>query len=203
MAGDFDLFDDGDTGENPYADAGNLRARDEFDLAEKRKEPVAERRAGRPKGATNYKTKDFEKFYQARGFKDPLVAQANYLTADPVELQAWFIEHERTMHGIGGKMVAKAVPSLFEIIKEQHAVADRLAPYLHGKKPVQVEIIDERLPTLIIDLGTNQLEQGQRIADGRMMSIGAPVDLEIVENQDVIEGEKVASHERPSHERGK
>jgi len=74
-----------------------------------------------------------------------------------------------------------AVPSLFEIIKEQHAVGDRLAPYLHGKKPVQVAIIDERLPTLIVDLGTNQLAEARRLAEQRalsVVSVGSPIDVE-------------------------
>ncbi|MEO4042709.1 hypothetical protein AAFN47_13990 [Hoeflea sp. CAU 1731] len=104
-------------------------------------------RRGRPKGASNQKTKDFERYYQAQGFTDPLVAMAQYLTADPVELYHWFFEQGTD---------AKRRPGPFEIINEQQTVASNLAPYLHGKKPTQVEIIDERLPTLIIDLGTNQ-----------------------------------------------
>ncbi len=92
---------------------------------------------------------------------------AQYLTADPVELYHWFVEHEPD---------PKRRPALMEIIKEQHAVASNLAPYLHGKKPTQVEIIDERLPTLIIDLGTNQLQEGQRIAGQKALSAGQPVE---------------------------
>src|SRR5690606_3005669 len=133
---------------------------------------AAERRGrGRPRGALNVKTKDFERYYAAMGYRDPLKAMAEFLTADPVALQAWFEEHEQTRKAIG-KGTAIAVPSLLEIIREQHAVALALAPYLHGKKPVQVEIIDERLPSLIIDLGSNQLEEARRLQRDGALSAG-------------------------------
>lgn len=172
MSGDLDLFESEaeaaaererhDRG-NPFADAP----------------AIAERRGrGRPRGALNLKTRDFERYYRAMGFRDPLQAMAQWLTADPVALQAWFQEHEQTRHAVG-KGTAPAVPSLFEIIKEQHAVATQLAPYLHGKKPAQLQVIDERLPTLIIDLGTNQLTEAAKLAERQALSIGKPESNEI------------------------
>lgn len=171
MAGDRDLFESED-------EARKARARHELGNPFADAPAQAQRQGrGRPKGALNVKTKDFERYYTAMGYRDPLKAKAEWLTADPVALQAWFIAHEQTRHAVG-KGTALAVPSLMEIIKEQHAVAAALAPYLHGKKPVQVEIIDERLPSLIIDLGTNQLDEARRLASDGALSIGAPVDVE-------------------------
>ncbi len=167
MSGDRDLFENEEQAReararhqigNPFADAPAQAQR---------------RGRGRPAGALNLKTKDFERYYAAMGYRDPLKAMAEWLTADPVSLQAWFEEHETARVAVG-KGTALAKPTLLDIIKEQHAVAVALAPYLHGKKPVQVEIIDERLPTLIVDLGTNQLADAHRVADQKALSIGAP-----------------------------
>ncbi|TPM06772.1 MULTISPECIES: hypothetical protein [unclassified Mesorhizobium] len=187
MSGDRDLFESEEEARsararleigNPFADAGAQAQR---------------RGRGRPSGALNVKTKDFERYYAAMGFRDPLQAWAQFLTADPVALQAWFEEHEQTRIAVG-KGTAKAVPSLLEIIHEQHQVALALAPYLHGKKPVQVEIIDERLPTLIVDLGTNQLADARRLAEQRALSVGAPIEIE-GETADIKENNDLAGDE--------
>ncbi len=136
-------------------------------------EKAATRPRGRPKGAINRKTADFRDWYAGQGFKDPLVAQAQFMSADPLALQAWFAEHEKTSKAIG-KLIGKAVPALIDIVKEQLACARDLAPYLHGKMPAVTDPGDERLPMLVLNLGTNQLEQGQQIAGARL-SIGAPL----------------------------
>lgn len=147
----------------------------------------AAKRRGRPKGAANRKTADFADWYQAQGFKDPLVAQAQFLSSDPVALQAWFAEHERTMRAIG-KVVGLAVPALIDIVGEQMKCARDLAPYLHGKMPTKIEVTDERLPMLVLNLGTNQLAQAQEIAGRNAMSIGRPlVDITPNENKDLAE----------------
>lgn len=135
---------------------------------------AAGRPRGRPKGAINRKTADFRDWYAGQGFKDPLVAQAQFLSADPVALQAWFAEHEKTLKAIG-KLTGKAVPSLIDIVKEQLACARDLAPYLHGKMPAVTDPGDERLPMLVLNLGTNQLDQAKQIV-GNRMSIGAPLE---------------------------
>lgn len=170
MSGDRDLFATDEEAAEARArhDAGDPFA-DATEAGERR------RNRGRPKGALNTKTKDFERYYAAMGYRDPLVAWAQFLTRDPVDLQAWIEEHERTKVAVG-KQVRTALPQLLDIIAEQHRCAERLAPYLHGKKPVQVEIIDERLPTLIVYLGTNQLAEARKVADRKALSIGAPID---------------------------
>lgn len=183
MAGERDLFATVDEARearrsadagNPFADARSIAG----DQAKRR---------GRPKGALNVKTKDFERYYGAMGYRDPLQAMAQWLTADPVELQAWFEAHETTKVALG-KGAVLAVPSLLDIIREQHSVAVALAPYLHGKKPVQVEIIDERLPALIIDLGTNQLAEAGKIVEAKALSIAADADPSAGEKVNEING---------------
>lgn len=140
----------------------------------------AARRRGRPKGAQNRKTADFQTWYAAQGYKDPLQAQAEFLSADPVSIQAWMIEHEKTFKAIG-KQLGRAVPALIDIVKEQMACARDLAPYLHGKAKIREDDPDERLPILVVNLGTNQLHQAQEIATARGLSIGQPLPANIKE----------------------
>lgn len=139
------------------------------------------RMRGRPKGAKNRKTADFAAWYEANGFKDPLEFMAEFMSANPVELQAFFVEHERTYKAIG-KNVGKAVPSLGEIIEEQLSCADKLAPYLHGKAPAAELPLDERLPVLVLNLGTNQLDQARQIAGQRGLSVGMPLTIDASKN---------------------
>lgn len=170
MAEDSD-FEDPETGGDWFADAGAA-------LAKRRgAREAGNRPRGRPKGSLNRKTRDFDEFYRSQGFVDPLVAMARFLTADPVALQAWFAEHEGTVKPAGKQKVVP-VPSLMEIVREQHTVASQLAPYLHGKKPIQLEVIDERLPMLIVDLGTNQLAEGQFLAGRRALTAGMPLAVD-------------------------
>ncbi|MBG6158254.1 hypothetical protein IWQ52_004270 [Labrenzia sp. EL_159] len=173
---DGDLFEDDEYGADPFADAGD---------ALERQQPE-KRRPGRPPGSLNRKTKEFEKYFQAKGFTDPLTAMAQFITADPVALQAWFIEHEQAEVAVG-KQIRKHCPTLWDIQKERMAVAAALGPYLHGKKPVEIAIIDERLPHLVIDLGTNQLEEGEAIAGMKALSLGSTIDATPNENKDLEE----------------
>lgn len=199
MATDDDLFEDDFEDVGGFADAGSARAgqRDIRNKMRARKglEPEADepeggkRGPGRPKGAQNRKTATFEKLYAAHGFKDPLLVMGKFITMDPLQLQAWLIEHEMAETQMG-KISKPALAQLIDIIKEQHKVASELAPYLHGKKPIEVQIIDERLPALIIDLGTDQLAEARQIEAGKAMSVGSPIeDAEFSEIKD-LEGDE-------------
>lgn len=147
-----------------YADAGRAWDRQEVDRLERNRLAPPQRRPGRPKGARNRKTVEFEKFFEDCGFTDPLVGMAEFITSDLRGLLAWFREYDKDN-----------APSLWEIVKEKHAVMAQLAPYLHGKKPTDETEPDERLPMLVLNLGTNQLAQAQEIAGRNAMSIGRPI----------------------------
>lgn len=148
---------------------------------------------GRPKGSMNRKTQDFAAWYEAQGFKDPLQLQAEFMSADPVALQSWFITYERTQKAIG-KAFGLAVPSLSEIVEQQMTIADKIAPYLHGKAPVRVVVEDERLPVLVINAGTNQIDQA-RLVLGAKLSAGSPL-VEFTPNK--INGLAEAPKESPT-----
>ena len=186
-----------------FADAASARARLlERERAEGKARPQDEaertsgRGRGRPKGSFNRKTKEFERWYEAQGYRDPLDLMGEFISQDPIELQAWFIAHERAVKAVG-KGFFQAIPSLTDILYAQQGVAKELAPYLHGKKPVQVEIVDERLPKLIINLGTDQLAQGHALAAMKALSAGQPMIEAIANeiNELDVRGKDASSHD--------
>ncbi len=159
-----------------------------FGDAEGMGELAGHRQKGRPKGALNRHTRDFEKWYYSRGFTDPLEKLGAFITADPVDLWLWIVGQMQKVHG---KTLGKTMaPGLFSIIREQHAVAKELGPYLHGKKPIKIEVQDERLPHLAIILGTDQNELTKRLANEGALTLGEPLptlDDEVNKNKDLAE----------------
>lgn len=131
---------------------------------------AARKRIGRPAGARNKRDADAERWYFAKGFVDPLQRLGELVSEDPRVLQAWFAEHA----GFDSDDKLRTPPSLLEVVRMQIAAAGELMPYLHGKKPLEVVVGDERLPMLMIDLGTNQLAEGRAIGAARALSIGSP-----------------------------
>lgn len=126
---------------------------------------------GRPPGARNKRDADAERWYFARGFTDPMQKLGELVSTDPRVLQAWFAENA----GLDSDGKQRSAPNILEVVNMQIRAAGELMPYLHGKKPIEVVVGDERLPTLIVDLGTNQLAEGRAIGEQRALSIGAPV----------------------------
>lgn len=154
-------------------------------------------RLGRPAGATNRKSKSFEKWFFAMGFKDPAQYLAELMSADPIALRA----------AIGGDTTLEAVIGI------QVKAAGELMPYLHGKKPTDLsDVPDEQLPHLFIMAGTDQLEQGQIILEARRrqaaaLSAGSLIDAS--ENNDLagesgdrLTGDRLTTPEKPENSGG-
>lgn len=165
MSGDDTLFGDDEGAPSGFFDA----------VAE-----AGERRGiGRPKGARNRKSVDFEKLYFAKGYKDPLLVLGEIISADPRALQEM------------AYLLGEAKPDLVTVLDLQRKAAIDLAPYLHGKKPTQIEMVDERLPTLVIVTNSDQMADARRLLEQReALSLGRPlIDGEVVENQGVSDDE--------------
>lgn len=130
-----------------------------FELVEAAELEARGGRIGRPKGARNRKSVDFEKWFHAAGFKDPAVLLAEIISADALAL---------------GRAASIKVAEALEL---QRKCATDLMPYLHGKKPIEIDLVDERLPSLFIISGDNQLAQAQKVLDEqrRLLSIGSPL----------------------------
>lgn len=121
-------------------------------------EAMGGRRPGRPPGARNRKSVDFERWYHAAGFKDPAVFLAELVSADPMAV---------------ARVASVKVSDALEL---QRRAATDLLPYLHGKKPTEVVVTDERLPTLIVVTNSNQLEEARQLLDARQaLSAGVPL----------------------------
>lgn len=168
MSGQDDLFGDGEGAPSTFfsaaAEAGERKG------------------IGRPAGARNKHTADFERWYYARGFKDPAQLLGELISVDPRALQALAIENAdevgltKLRGGGENAQLVIEVPSLLDLVDLQRRAAVDLMPYLHGKMPTVIEITDERLPTLIVVTNTNQLEearhaleQREALAAGRMI----------------------------------
>lgn len=158
------------------------------------------RRPGRPKGAINRKTAELEELWRKAGFADPVMVLGAIASADPVSLQAWFIEHDASLAHLPDDERARHAPSLKAIIELQASAADRAAPYLRGKMPIRVQVEDERLPTILVDLGSDRLSiMREAIASG-VLSIGATVEGETVENQGLGAGDRHGAGLTPQNE---
>lgn len=150
---------------------------------------------GRPRGARNKKTEAFEKWFYAKGYRDPAQVLAEIMTMDPRALQQIALD-DRIARGelqqLGTKddpIQSVSVPGLLEIVDLQRKAAVDLMPYLHGKKPTEVVITDERLPILVVAAGTNQMAEAAKLIEGRaVLSIGQPI--EVSENKDLAEGDE-------------
>jgi hypothetical protein len=129
---------------------------------------IAPRRRG--KGKRTLTGEAFERWFAEQGMTDPLVMKSRLISADPVELQAYYASKEQAEKMLGEDR-ALVLPSLHDIIAMQLKAAEALAPYLHRKKPIDVVIEDERLPTLIINMGSNQLATAEQIAAGQGLRI--------------------------------
>ncbi len=150
MAEEPGLFGDDESAPSPF-----------FAKLEAAERDLGGRKVGRPPGARNRKSVDFEKWYHAAGFKDPAVFLAELVSADPMALAR-----------------AASVEIADAIAIQQRAATD-LLPYLHGKKPTEVVVTDERLPTLIVVTNSNQLAEAQQLLEQRQaLALGVPLTID-------------------------
>lgn len=139
---------------------------------------------GRRPGSLNKKTLAVKAMFAAKGYRDPLLFLGEMYSADPVALRGLLNLHE-----------GEAKSSLLEVLQFQRACAAEVAPYIHGKMPMRIDISDERLPMLHIHLDGDQLTASRRERDAAL-SIGAPLE----QNQALSDVEDGASHDGTSHD---
>lgn len=144
---------------------------------------------GRPPGAEARSKKQLREHLAALGYRDPAMVLAETMSMSETELQRVVNRHD------DGTLVPEAERiSRFEAKAMKLKAAAELMPYLHGKMPTVELQPDEKLPLLILELGTNQLDIDRGRIDGGQsaapLSIGAPVE----ENQGVSAGDARQSH---------
>lgn len=95
----------------------------------------------RTKGAINRKTKMLPAMLAALDYRDPALVLGEIASLDFRQLMR-LTSNETRRAALAAKIRA----------------AEALMPYVHGKRPVEVLVTDDRLPMLIIQNGTDQLE---------------------------------------------
>lgn len=110
--------------------------------------PEAERGRGRPKGARNRRTTDLVRFLAARGYRSPAEVLAETCSM-PVEMLAKELD------------CGKA-----DAFKLQLDAAKALAPYLHQRQPIAVDLEAKGDLSLSINLGAMFPDQTGAESDG-------------------------------------
>lgn len=128
--------------------------------------PEAERGRGRPKGARNRRTTDLVKFMAARGYRSPAEVLAETYSM-PVEALA------KELH------CGKA-----DAFKLQLDAAKALAPYLHQRQPIAVDLEAKGDLSLSINLGAMFAEKSEDESEGFSLLIdGESTESKSEENQ--------------------
>jgi hypothetical protein len=142
-------------------------------------EAAAERKGGRPKGATSAKTRDVARFLQQVG-ADPLLHLARWLTLSPEE------------------MAARLRIKVSEAMDRQTLIAKELVPFVHAKL-APTDDQGRVAPSIVFQIGATggagSLDQAGGMPAWQADLIAQGVDLKTVENQALaIEaGEETAS----------
>jgi len=104
-------------------------------------------RGGRPKGAVGKRSTTLARYFAAKGYRDPAAGLAELASADPLDLWAWFGEHDPENR-----------PSLIDVVRLQAAVRRDLLPFVHAKVPPKVDKGD-RLAVMILSGGAEQSDE--------------------------------------------
>ncbi|WP_132313679.1 hypothetical protein [Martelella mediterranea] len=158
-----------------FADAEASWERREAERLARDRKAKPRRKPGRPKGATNKRSRDLLALQEEKGYADPVEALMQYVTMPAEQLHAWICERQPSKP-----------PSLWQVMQDQNAMRVQLAPYLHAKIMSMPQTIEELLPMLMLNLGTNQLDQAKQIAAEKGMSVGQPlIEQHSNENNDL------------------
>ncbi|MET3601040.1 hypothetical protein [Martelella mangrovi] len=158
-----------------FADAGASWERREAERLERDRKAKPRRKPGRPKGATNKRSRDLLALQEEKGYADPVEALMQYVTMPAEQLHAWICERQP----------AKP-PSLWQVMQDQNAMRVQLAPYLHAKIMSMPQQLEEMLPALFLHLGTNQLDQARQLAEQKGLSVGQPlIEEKVNKNNDM------------------
>lgn len=126
------------------------------------------RRAGRPPGAKNRRTGAWSEFLLTRGSSPLMVLQDIYSL--PVEELAQRLNCDR-----------------IDALKLQISCAKELAPYVHQKMPVAVEVDENRVVRLVLAEGGDF--DAAAITDDSLSITAIEGDFETVEDQQVSSGD--------------
>lgn len=130
-----------------------------------------ERRRGRPLGAKNKRSDDLAKYLLQFG-EDPLVGAMRLATAAPeVLIEASKQEKVHSFSKAGEARIVIERLTYGEAVALQMRARELIAPYIHGKKPVQVVHDFSGLKDLVIEGVTHTREEVEDIVDADFIAI--------------------------------
>lgn len=125
-----------------------LPLRNAHDALDRREEqdPVGRGR-GRPAGSRNKSTQEWTRFILSR-YPSPLMFLAEMYSRPLPELAAELLEYSGA--SAPGVMTKPTYAQVVELLKIQLGAAKELAPYLHGKQPLEIQAGDKGMINLFI-----------------------------------------------------
>lgn len=127
---------------------------DEIDVLDRAR--AKRSKGGRRKGSRNRRTKDFERYILQNGNRDPALVLAEIASTPPEVL----IQRSKHLDPVKKQLDYGGAQAL------RMRAAEGLMPYMHGKKPVQVELSAEGDFNLIIPGLNVSHDDAQRAAEG-------------------------------------
>lgn len=116
-------------------------------------------KGGRRKGSKNRASKDFARYILAQGYRDPALVMAE-IQSTPAEV---LVERSRAMDPVKQRLTYGAAQAL------RLRAAEGLMPFMHSKKPVQVDVgLDGDFNLLIPGLNVSQ-QDADRAAAGQFV----------------------------------
>ena len=152
---------------------------DELDVLDHARQKRKAAAGGRKPGSKNKRTKDFEKYILQNGNRDPALVLAEIASTPPEVLmqRSAVMDSSKKALTYGGAQALR------------QRAAEGLMPYMHGKKPVQVELrADGDFNLIIPGVNTSQADASAAAA-GQFVLGGAVEDGEFTE----VEGEEICS----------
>lgn len=120
---------------------------------------VAARGPGRPKGALNRRSRDWQAWVAASGKKHPLEFLLEVVSADPDELRERFGKVELIAEDGSVREIAALGPK--DVLAAQIRAAEAALPYLEQKLPTAVEDVTEGKRMVVVVGQMTPAQQGQ------------------------------------------
>ncbi|MFZ5704925.1 MAG: hypothetical protein ACOY5R_06620 [Pseudomonadota bacterium] len=139
-----------------------------------RREQVLEarqRRRGRPKNARNKRTEDFARYILSHG-QDPAVTLIEIASTQPellIEASAQPRVHSFRADGTANVVTERMTYEQAQALRAR--CADILMPYIHGKKPIAIDMNFAGVADLIIEGVTHTREEIANIVDADFMPV--------------------------------
>lgn len=130
------------------------------------------RRRGRPPNARNRRTDDFAKYLLSHG-RDPALVLIEIASSQPeVLMEASKRKRQQPYHDKDGNPVTYTeTMSYADAQGLRIRAADILMPYIHGKKPLAIDVSFAGVSDLFIEGVTHSREEIENIVDAEFMAI--------------------------------